>query len=104
MNKNRRQQLRNWINRIDIIKSELESILSDEEMYFDVNGLIEETNEESGTNGYVTLREIVAYYNNKGYELYDRLTGFVINDESMSTLSFKTTKNLVLQIRERKVS
>ena len=76
----------------------------DEEMYFDVNGLIEVTNVESGANGYVTLREIVAYYNNKGYELYDRLTGFVINDESMSTLSFKTTKNLVLQIRERKVS
>ena len=73
-------------------------------VYFDVNGLIEVTNEESGANGYVTLREIVAYYNNKGYELYDRLTGFVINDESMSTLSFKTTKNLVLQIRERKVS
>ena len=32
-------------------------------MYFDVNGLIEVTNEESGANGYVTLREIVAYYN-----------------------------------------
>ncbi|MGM9857781.1 MAG: hypothetical protein ACI311_00785 [Bacilli bacterium] len=76
----------------------------DEEMYFDVNGLIEVADEESGTNGYVTLREIVAYYNNKGYELYDRLTGFVINDESMSSLTFKTTKNLVFQIRERKIS
>ena len=53
---------------------------------------------------YLWTEQAIAYYNNKGYELYDRLTGFVINDESMSTLSFKTTKNLVLQIRERKVS
>ena len=35
MNKNRRQQLRKWIEKIDVIKSELELILSDEEEYFD---------------------------------------------------------------------
>ena len=35
MNKNRRQQLKEWIKRIEVIKSELESICSDEEMYFD---------------------------------------------------------------------
>lgn len=36
MNKNRRQQLREWIKRIDIIKNELESICSDEEESFDM--------------------------------------------------------------------
>ena len=35
MNKNRRQQLREWIEKMDSIKSELESILFDEENYFD---------------------------------------------------------------------
>ena len=42
MNKNRRRQLREWKNKAalweaqgDILKSELESICSDEEMYFD---------------------------------------------------------------------
>jgi hypothetical protein len=36
MNNNRRQQLREWIKRIDVIKSELEAILSEEEDYFDM--------------------------------------------------------------------
>lgn len=36
MNNSRRQQLRNWIEKIDEIKEELQSILSDEEMYFDM--------------------------------------------------------------------
>ena len=36
MNKNRRQQLREWIERMDIIKSELESICSDEEEHFEM--------------------------------------------------------------------
>lgn len=35
MNKSRRQQLKEWIKRVNIIKAELESILSDEEEYFD---------------------------------------------------------------------
>ena len=36
MNKNRRQQLREWIERVNVIKYQLELILSDEEMYFDM--------------------------------------------------------------------
>ena len=36
MNKNRRQQLREWIKRIEAIKSELESICSDEEDSFEM--------------------------------------------------------------------
>lgn len=36
MNKNRRQQLREWIKRIEAIKSELESICSEEEESFDM--------------------------------------------------------------------
>jgi hypothetical protein len=36
MNKNRRQQLREWIQKIESLKGCLESILSDEEMYFDM--------------------------------------------------------------------
>ena len=47
MNKNRRQQLREWIKRIEGIKSELESICSDEEMYFDSMP----ENLQGGTNG-----------------------------------------------------
>lgn len=35
MNNKRRQQLRIWIERIETIKNELESICSDEEEYFD---------------------------------------------------------------------
>ena len=35
MNNKRRLQLREWIKRIDVIKSELESICSDEEEYFE---------------------------------------------------------------------
>lgn len=35
MNKSRRQQLKEWIKRMDAIKSELESICSDEEECFD---------------------------------------------------------------------
>lgn len=36
MNKNRRQQLREWIEKVNVIKYQLELILSDEEMYFDM--------------------------------------------------------------------
>lgn len=46
MNKSRRQQLREWIQRIEAIKSELESICSDEEEYFD-----KLENLQSGPNG-----------------------------------------------------
>ena len=35
MNNKRRQQLREWIEKIESIKSELETICSDEEEYFD---------------------------------------------------------------------
>lgn len=35
MNNKRRQQLKEWIKRIEAIKNELESICSDEEYYFD---------------------------------------------------------------------
>ena len=35
MNKNRRQQLREWIERVNVIKYGLESILAEEEEYFD---------------------------------------------------------------------
>ena len=64
MNKNRRQQLRNWINRIDIIKSELESILSDEEMYFDSMP----ENLQSSTNGMNSEEAI-----NKMYEAIESI-------------------------------
>ena len=46
MNNKRRKQLKGWIERIDAIKSELESICSDEEEYFE--GL---ENFQSGPNG-----------------------------------------------------
>lgn len=46
MNNKRRQQLKEWIKRIEIIKSELESICSDEEEYFD-----RLENLQSGPNG-----------------------------------------------------
>ncbi len=36
MNNNRRRQLREWIKKVDAIKDNLETILSDEEMYFDM--------------------------------------------------------------------
>jgi flagellar biosynthesis chaperone FliJ len=35
MNKNRRQQLRKWLEDIEAIKNELENICSDEEEYFE---------------------------------------------------------------------
>lgn len=35
MNKNRRQQLKEWIERVNVIKDGLESILDEEEEYFD---------------------------------------------------------------------
>ena len=46
MNNKRRQQLREWIERIEVIKSELESICFDEEEYFD-----KLENLQSGPNG-----------------------------------------------------
>lgn len=46
MNNKRRQQLKMWIERIEAIKSELESICSDEEEYFD-----KLENLQSGPNG-----------------------------------------------------
>lgn len=36
MNKNRRQQLKEWIKRMDVIKGELEAICADEEEQFDM--------------------------------------------------------------------
>ena len=35
MNKQRRQQLKEWIKKIESVKSELETLLSDEEFSFD---------------------------------------------------------------------
>jgi hypothetical protein len=35
MNKTRRQQLKKWLEEMEIIKSKLEAICSDEEEYFD---------------------------------------------------------------------
>lgn len=46
MNNKRRQQLKMWIERIEAIKNELESICSDEEEYFD-----KLENLQSGPNG-----------------------------------------------------
>lgn len=35
MNKNRRQQLRKWLEEVEVIKDKLEGICSDEEEYYD---------------------------------------------------------------------
>lgn len=68
MNKNRRQQLREWIKKIDVIKSELEAILSDEEEYFDSvpenlqgsnNGMNSEEAIDKMNNAIVCIEEII---------------------------------------------
>ena len=68
MNKNRRQQLKKWIEKMDSIKSELESILSDEENYFDsmpenlqgsMNGMNSEESIDKMNDAIVCIEEAI---------------------------------------------
>lgn len=68
MNKNRRQQLREWIEKMGIIKSDLESILSEEEEYFDnmpenlqgsINGMNSEESIDKMNDAIVCIEEAI---------------------------------------------
>ena len=68
MNKNRRQQLREWIERVNVIKDGLESILAEEEEYFDnipenlqgsMNGMNSEDSIDKMNDAIVCIEEAI---------------------------------------------
>lgn len=68
MNKNRRQQLREWIERVNVIKDGLESILVEEEEYFDnipenlqgsMNGMNSEESIDKMNDAIVCIEEAI---------------------------------------------
>lgn len=68
MNKNRRQQLREWIERVNVIKAGLESILAEEEEYFDnipenlqgsMNGMNSEESIDKMNDAIVCIEEAI---------------------------------------------
>ena len=68
MNKNRRQQLREWIERVNVIKGGLESILAEEEEYFDnipenlqgsMNGMNSEESIDKMNDAIVCIEEAI---------------------------------------------
>ena len=68
MNKNRRQQLREWTERVNVIKDGLESILVEEEEYFDnipenlqgsMNGMNSEESIDKMNDAIVCIEEAI---------------------------------------------
>ncbi len=47
------------------------------------------------------LSDIIAKFDAKGKELYDRITGFVLSEESLSETKFKIEKNYIFQSRNK---
>ena len=52
-------------------------------------------------SGKYTLGELIDYYDSLGYEIYDRVTGFVFTRESTQDPGFKIMQNYILQIRAK---
>ena len=74
-------------------------------IFFDVNGFIETVDDslsEDG-DGYVSMREIIQYYESLGIEIYDRLTGYIFNEYNLENYGFKLSKNTILQTRLKEV-
>ncbi len=47
------------------------------------------------------LNDIIAKFDSKGKELYDRITGFVLSEESLTKTKFKIEKNYIFQSRDK---
>lgn len=58
-------------------------------------------NNDLGIGTKVSLRDIISYYEQKGYEIYDRVSGQIINLESLQQYPFRIMKNYIFHVRRK---
>lgn len=58
-------------------------------------------NDDLGIGMRVSLRDIISYYEQKGYEIYDRVSGQIINLESLQQYPFRIMKNYIFHVRRK---
>lgn len=58
-------------------------------------------NDDLGIGMTVSLRDIISYYEQKGYEIYDRVSGQIINLESLQQYPFRIMKNYIFHVRRK---
>ena len=58
-------------------------------------------NNDLGIGMTVSLRDIISYYEQKGYEIYDRVSGQIINLESLQQYPFRIMKNYIFHVRRK---
>ncbi len=58
-------------------------------------------NGDLGIGMRVSLRDIISYYEQKGYEIYDRVSGQIINLESLQQYPFRIMKNYIFHVRRK---
>lgn len=58
-------------------------------------------NGDFGIGMRVSLRDIISYYEQKGYEIYDRVSGQIINLESLQQYPFRIMKNYIFHVRRK---
>ena len=58
-------------------------------------------NNDLGIGTKVSLKDIISYYEQKGYEIYDRVSGQIINLESLQQYPFRIMKNYIFHVRRK---
>ena len=58
-------------------------------------------NNDLGIGTKVSLKDIISYYEQKRYEIYDRVSGQIINLESLQQYPFRIMKNYIFHVRRK---
>ncbi len=73
----------------------LDTLLDGQEIFLNTK------NTALGIGNSLSLSEIIEYYENNGYEIYDRVSGQIIHLESLRLYPFRIMKNYIFHVRRK---